>query len=434
MAEAGPGRFLIIGLDAGETRVALPAERVRALAPVPALTRVPGAPASLAGLTGRRGAALPVLDLARLLAPASGPAIPGRLVVAEAGEPVGLLVPRVLGLAPDPGGAAILDLPGLVAGLLPQRSARSSESAATHKDGAPPPPLVALLALTVAGRSYALPLDAVEAVTRLPATVAPATDGGSVSLGAMLWRGRALPLVSLSARLGLGATAGRRVAVLPAVGLVAERVGPVLRVSPEAIDPVPRALRRDGVAAGFVRLGDGTLACLLSPQALAGPAGEPPRKAPVTASSEPIVVVAIAGNAYGLPAGAVRRVQRVPDALTRLPRAPDALAGMLAVRGGALPVLDLRRRLGLDEPDVSAPGNERRRRRLVVVEAAGVRAGLLIDGAPRLVRPEAGAIRPAPAMRDAALTRVADLPDGPLTLIDPVALLSRAAFAGRPTA
>ncbi|AWB20132.1 chemotaxis protein CheW [Methylobacterium currus] len=446
MPEAGRERFLVVALDEGGTRVALPAERVRALAPVPSLTRVPGAPASLAGLADRRGAALPVLDLARLLAPASDPVIPSRLLVAEAGEPVGLLVSRVVGLAADPGGAAILDLPGLVAGLRPPRSARSAEAEAGRSGAAPPPPRVALLALTVAGRSYALPLDAVEAVTRLPDTVAPAPGAGS--LGAMPWRGRALPLVSLSARLGLGVTAGRRVAVLRGLGLAVEQVGPVLRVSPGAIDPVPRALRRDGsatdLAAGFVRLGDGALVCLLSPQALAGSAEEPPRKAPVAADLEPIVVVAVGGSAYGLPAGAVRRVQRAPDALTRLPRAPDGLAGMLAVRGGALPVLDLRRRLsldepgldkpGLDEPEPSAPGNESWRRRLVVVEAGGVRAGLLVDGAARLVRPEAGAIRPVPAARDAALNRVADLPDGPLTLIDPAVLLSRASFAGRPTA
>ncbi|GJD62534.1 chemotaxis protein CheW [Methylobacterium frigidaeris] len=438
MAEAGPGRFLLVALDEDGTRVALPAERVRALAPVPALTRVPGAPASLVGLADRRGTTLPVLDLARLLAPAASPVPPGRMVLAEAGETVGLLVARVVGLAADPGGAAILDLPGLVAGLLPRRAAGSADSTARGAAVGPSSPRstpkIALLALTVAGRSYALPLDAVEAVTRPPQTLTSVPEAGSASLGAMPWCGRALPLLSLSARLGLGAAAGTRVAVLRGIGLVAERVGPVLRVSPEAIDPVPRALRRDGLAAGFVRLDDGTLVCLLSPQALAATAEpEQPREDPVAAGTEPIVVVDLAGRAYGLPVGMVRRVQRAPDALTRVPGAPAGLAGMLAVRGGALPVLDLHRRLGLDHA-ASASGAETRRRRLVVVEAGGLLAGLLVDGAARLVRPEAGAIRPAPEALGAALTRVADLPDGPLPLIDPAALLGRAAFAGRSAA
>ncbi len=419
MAEAGPARFLIVALDADGTRVALPAERVRALAPVPAVTtRVPGAPAALVGLADRRGAALPVLDLARCLAPAPRPVAPGRMVLVEAGEPVGLLVARVIGLTVDPGGAAILDLTRLVAGLLPRRAGSADPAALRTAPAAAPDASsrIPLLALTVAGRSYALPLDAVEAVTRLPATAVPDRAGGA-ALGTMPWRGRALPLVCLAARLGLEAAPGARVAVLGGIGLVAERVGPVLRVPPEAIDPVPRALRRGGLASGFVRLDDGSLVCLLSHKALA-PAGGPQEPdsnavpaAPVATDAEPMVVIDLAGRAYGLPAGAVRGVQRAPEALTRVPGAPDGLAGMLAMRGGALPVLDLRRRLGLPPSlGLSSMGGEGGRR-LVVVEAGGVRAGLLVDGAARLVRPEAGAIRPAADGREEGVTRVAELPE-----------------------
>ncbi len=96
-------------------------------------------------------------------------------------------------------------------------------------------------------------------------------------------------------------------------------------------------------------------------------------------------------------------------------RAPEGVAGLLAVRGGALPVLDLRARPGL--PPAA---------RLVVIEAGGVRAGLLVDRATRLARPEAGAIRPAlTPLGGGAATRVADLADGPLPLIDPALLLGR---------
>jgi purine-binding chemotaxis protein CheW len=438
MAEAGRERFLLVAPGDDGTRVALPAGRVRALAPVPVLTRVPGASAFLAGLAETRGTALPVLDLGRLLAPASAATVPGRMVVAEADGPVGLLVAGIVGLDADPGGAAILDLPRLVAGLLPRRAGGAADAAASRSHAVPAePPRVSLLALTAAGQSYALPLDAVEAVTRRPDTVAPASDAGFGSLGTMPWRRQALPLVGLAARLGLAGGPGTRVAVLRGVGLVAERVGPVLRVRPEAIDPVPSALRRAGpaadLAAGFLRLDDGSLVCLLSPQALAGGAELAPAVV-VAAGAEPLVVVDLAGRAYGLPAGAVRQVERAPGALVRVPGAPDDLAGLLAVRGGALPVLDLRRRPGL--PSGGAHG------RLVVVEAGGVRAGLLVDRAARLVRPETGAIRPAPrgfadGLADrlgAALTRVADLPDGPLPLIDPAVLVGRAALPGRPAA
>ncbi|TGD95135.1 chemotaxis protein CheW [Methylobacterium nonmethylotrophicum] len=431
------GRFLIVspGADPSGPRLALPAGRVRALAPVPALTRVPGAPAALAGLATARGVALPVLDLARLLAPDARPAPPGRMVIAEADEPVGplvgLLVGRVADLAADPGGAEILDLPGLVAAALPRRDSGGPAGRATPQPPEPPvaQPTVALLALTVAGRPYALPLEDVEEVAGFPGTVTPVPGSGPASLGAMPWRGRVLPLLSLSALLGLGGTPGSRVAVVRGVGLVPERVGPVLRLGPEAIDPVPRALRGGGAGpvAGFARLDGGrTLACILSAQALAGDAerahaGLGPA---APAATEPVVVIELAGDAYGLPAGAVVSVRRAPDALARVPRAPDFVAGMLTGRGGALPVLDLRRRLGLP------PGEADGRRRLVVVEVEGTRAGLLVDGAARLLRLEAGAIRPAPGLldgQDVAITRIAGLAGGGLLpLIDPAALVGRA--------
>lgn len=441
MSEAGPARFLVVALGAEGTRVAIPAERVRALAPVPALTRVPRGPAALAGLAERRGTALPVLDLARLVVPNAGPVPPGRMVLAEAGEPVGLLVARVAGLARDPGGAAILDLPGLIAGLRPRRAMGSAETAVPVAEPAAPraAPMRALLALEAAGRSYALPLDAVEAVTRRPDTVSADPAGGPAALGAMPWHGRALPLLCLSTCLGLGGAPGTRVAVLGRIGLVAERIGPVLRVRPEAIDPVPRALRRQGstssvsthvaataLAAGFVRLDDGSLVCLLSPDALTGESTPDRAPAvPVAAGPEPMVVIDLAGSAYGLPAGAVREVRPAPDALTSVPGAPDGFAGMLALRGGILPVLDLRCRLGLP------PGAATMRRRLVVIEAAGLRAGLLVDGAARLVRPDTGAVRPAPDAGGDAVTRGAEPTDGLPRLIDPAALLGRAAPAGR---
>lgn len=445
---AGAGRVLVVSLGpgtAGERRVALPAARVRAVAPVPSLTRIPGAPPGLAGLAHARGVALPVLDLARLLAPDVAPAPPGRMVVAvEGGGPVGLLVGRVAGLAEDPGRVETVDLPGLVAAALPRQARRTAGAASPHASAPPAPHRIALVGLTVSGRPYALPLDEVEAVARLPE--APAPGAGPASLGAMPWRGGALPLLSLPALLDLDGSAGTRVAVVRGVGLVAERVGPVLRPGSEAIDPVPRALRHGGAAAGFARLDGGrTLVCILSAQALlgrgaSGRGSAPDPVAPLRRpSGAPVMVLDLAGRSYGLPAGAVRAVLPAPQALTRVPRAPGALAGMLAVRGGALPVLDLPRHLGLP------PGGERRR--LVVVEAEGARVGLLVDGAMRLLR-EAGTTRPVPDPEapDAAVTRVVPpAEDGLwlsaegdflfsaegdfLPLIDPAALL-RAGLSG----
>ena len=97
MKAVSGGRYLVFGL--GPASVALSIEHVRELVRPPALTRVPGAPVALAGLANLRGVPLPVLDLRRLLGPdeAQIPAA-ARMIVADAGETVGLLINRIDGL------------------------------------------------------------------------------------------------------------------------------------------------------------------------------------------------------------------------------------------------------------------------------------------------------------------------------------------------
>ncbi|BCM82063.1 chemotaxis protein CheW [Methylobacterium indicum] len=400
MAEAAPGRWLVVAAAGpGVRRLALPAARVRALARVPALTRVPGAPPALVGLAALSGRALPVLDLARLLDPdpaARATSDPTRMVLAEANGPVGLMVAGIVGLAADPGAAERLDLPALVAAALPPRPAEPTAPAPPAEAGAPRPrdARTDLLSLTIAGRPYALPLAEVEAVLPLPNIAAPDPEPRPASLGTMPWRGRPLPLLCLATRLGFGPAPGGRVAVVRGLGLVAEGIGPVLRLAPGAVDPVPRPLRRDPTLAGFARPGDGrTLVGILSASALAAAAPGRAEDGPDAADASvpiqppaPAVILDLAGRAYSLPADAVRRVAPAPESLVRVPRAPGWLAGMLAVRGEALPVVDLARRLGLP-----ATGT---RRRLVVVEAGGVRAGFLADGVRLGAREGAYALDP----------------------------------------
>ena len=116
---------------------------------MPKLTRVPGAPAALAGLANLRGWALPILDLRCIVRPDLEPVTrPSRVVVAEAGEPVGLMVDRVVAFSggtetfegdgptqsrhltiPNRSGTArVLDLPKLLAAAFPRRVATSTPS------------------------------------------------------------------------------------------------------------------------------------------------------------------------------------------------------------------------------------------------------------------------------------------------------------------
>lgn len=87
-----------------------------------------------------------------------------------------------------------------------------------------------------------------------------------------------------------------------------------------------------------------------------------------------IVLFEVAKQRYGLPVSHVREVLPLAT-ITPLPGAPEGLMGLLRVRGSLLPVVDLRRRLGLSAARPALG-------QCIVVmmpEAGGV--GLLVDGA-----------------------------------------------------
>lgn len=460
----GDTRYLVFTL--GPDDFALDSGAVRELIRPPRLTRVPGAPAALAGLANLRGLALPVLDLRRVMRPDAEPVSEAsRVVVAEAGEPVGLMIDRVLAFSggamagedDGPSGgrviatsvgsgrARVIDLPTLVAEAFPARGSRSAASRAdprTARDGdGGAAERIALVSFTAAGRSYALPLERVVEVLALPSDVVPVPRAGEAALGVMALRGNVLPLMSLPALLGLVATRpGPDARIVVAriggseVGLVVDALGPILRLAPDAVDPVPAALSRGRATAveAICRLdGDGALVSVLSGDRLmegTTVTATTPRSADATrpdggaqGRTEQFVVFDVAGESYGVPVASVREVLRVPAAMTRLPRSPELVAGAIDVRGTVMAVVDQRRRFGLP------PGMDGPRRRIVVLEAAGAVAGLLVDGVSRMLRLEVAAIRPTPGFSGEdgnAVARVATLDDGGLLpIVDAQALL-----------
>ncbi|XYD11834.1 chemotaxis protein CheW (plasmid) [Methylobacterium sp. NMS12] len=227
----GKGRYLVFTLWADD--YALEADAVRELLRPPPLIRVPGAPPALSGLANLRGAPLPVLDLRRVVRPGWEPdAEPSRVIVANAGEPVGLLVDRVIAfsggtVSVDEGGpsasrrlilsgsgeARLIDLPTLVTEIFPRRARMTGSGTAQGARGIAPARIeaeaerVALVTFTAGGRTYALPLERVAEVMALPVDVVPVPRAAEAALGVIGLRGGVLPLLSLAALLGLGMNA-----------------------------------------------------------------------------------------------------------------------------------------------------------------------------------------------------------------------------------
>lgn len=470
-AAEGAG-YLALGL--GDEVFALPVAALREVIRRPDLTPVPRASGSLAGLASLRGEVLPVLDLRRLLRRPCRQATEATRVVVCAGEPAfGLLVDTVGRLFGDHSALQRLegedtDAARLLDGILPSEAADRAQAipvlAASRllrggASAAPQPPRqpvagpampapgnqgaaprITFVSLFVAEREFALPLHAIDEIAPAPPKIAAMDARQGEVLGVVARQGRLLPIVSLRALLGLPPVADgvpERLVVVrldgaAAFGLVADRQGEVLSPSAEQVDAVPALLARRARLdlAGICRLeGGARLVGVLAPERLAGLEGvrraaalseAEEEKAPMQGEADPaaggstaLVVFLVGGQHLALPVAAVEEVLRLPEALTPVPRAPGFVEGVLGLRGEVLPVIDLRRRLGLDAPPRSG------RERILVPRLGGVRAGFLVDAVIGVQRVPEACLSPAPDLaRDRAevVGQVAHL-DGRLVLV-----------------
>jgi len=430
----------LLAIEVAGRRLGLPAGDVREVIASRRLTAVPHAPPSLLGLSNLRGTAIPVLSLASLLQ--EDPGRPRRVVVLDGAAPVGLAVDQVHGLAAPGDEAEPIDVAPLIAAQfagLAGRSARRGERVAARRSRTIARAETRMLSFDVAGETFALALDRIEAVTGPRNIVATIPHADAAVIGSIPWRGGLLPLLSLAALLGRGGApaAGGRVIVVRieghAAGLVVDMIGEVLAVADDRIDAVPALLRRGGGEAriaGIARLDEGRrLISLLACDALVDPAlaarlravafGEADADTRGEAATEALLLFSIDEEAYGLPLSAVIEVARLPERLTALPRAPDFVRGIMHLRGRALPVVDQAARFG-----AVASGQ-----RLIVARAGDLEAAFLVDRIQGVARVPRASLVEAPAVgKDPQLVEQLLIPhDSPMTLLlSPFALLAQA--------
>ena len=88
------------------------------------------------------------------------------------------------------------------------------------------------------------------------------------------------------------------------------------------------------------------------------------------ASSMRLVLLAIDGQTYALHLEAVDRVLRMVE-VTPLPGAPDAVEGVINIQGEVVPIVSIRKRLGLAHRGVAVSDNlvvaRARKRRLAII-------------------------------------------------------------------
>jgi purine-binding chemotaxis protein CheW len=139
---------------------------------------------------------------------------------------------------------------------------------------------------------------------------------------------------------------------------------------PEAADPEPEAPIRAHSASFF-----------------ATPAREERKTAEAT---EHLATFFLDAEEYGVDVRLVQEIIRVSE-ITQVPRSPGFVKGVINLRGRIVPVVDLKRKLGLGEVEEAA-----RPARIVVVRLKDRLLGLLVDGANQVLKVPVSAIEAAP--------------------------------------
>lgn len=133
-----------------------------------------------------------------------------------------------------------------------------------------------------------------------------------------------------------------------------------------------------------------------------------------------VVPFRLDGQRYGAPITLVREVGNMQGA-TKLPLTPDWVEGVVDLRGEVLPVINLRRRLGLEQKELSAEA------RLMILSNGERSAALIVDevdtvttlSEEQIGKPDAGLLPGA----EEYLTGVARTDEGLLLLVDLVRLI-----------
>jgi purine-binding chemotaxis protein CheW len=466
---------------------------------MPSVVRVPMAPVTLEGLANLRGRVLPIVSLRRVFGFAEHEDDDStRAIVIDLGQPLGFVVDRVAsvvgveinkiedvtsisgtvdtdlltGLIKDVGGHGmimILDFAKLIANEFSEAvkspSNGSSSSQTSAREVAEENIIndeLQLVSFTVAGEEYAISIEDVQEIVQVPEHIIHVPHAESHVLGVMTLRNRLLPLVSLRRMFGLPfqeADEHSRIVVISvgnaAVGVVMDTVNEVLRVSKDYVDPIPNMLTRDADMSEITeicRLEDGKrLVSIISADNMfrhnavreALNAVENMKDEDSMSDAEKIaieddeqmVVFRLGKEEFGVPIESVQEIVRVPDELTHIPRAPAFVEGVINLRGAVLPVVDQRRRLGLEQIERSE------QQRIMVFLFDGVRTGFIVDSVAEVLKVPKSSIEPAPNLSSSQLkliARVANLEQQKrlILLIEPSRLLEAedkeglAAFAG----
>src|SRR3989441_12478830 len=133
-----------------------------------------------------------------------------------------------------------------------------------------------------------------------------------------------------------------------------------------------------------------------------------------------LVTFKVAGQDFAFNIFQVERILRY-EAPVPLPKAPDFLEGVLRYQGGAVPLVDLRKRLG-------APAPHREETRTVILEWEGGKLGVVVDAVTEVLQGTATEVTAPPTIVKGLaaeyITGIGGKDGGTLSRLKPARLLN----------
>ena len=134
-----------------------------------------------------------------------------------------------------------------------------------------------------------------------------------------------------------------------------------------------------------------------------------------------LVTFEVAQEEFAVDILAVHEINRMMD-LTRVPQAPHEIEGVINLRGKIIPVMDLRKRFGLEARERDE------HTRIIVVEVDSRVIGFIVDRVRQVLPISKSIVEPAPDMvatiDSQFISGVGKLPDRLLILLDLARLLN----------
>ena len=135
-----------------------------------------------------------------------------------------------------------------------------------------------------------------------------------------------------------------------------------------------------------------------------------------------LVVFNLGEETYGVDIATVREIIQMQP-ITRVPGAARFIEGVINLRGAVIPVVDMRRRFGLETTERDDET------RIVVVSSRGQDVGMVVDSVAEVLRVEEKSIEPPSSMLTGCDTDyvmgISKLPDRLVILLDVDRMLSR---------